>query len=224
MRTRTLEIATDRDTVDAKLANAGSGPTGVLLAHGAGVGQDHEWMTTMRSLIASHGYPVMTFNYAYTAQGRKAPDRMPRLLEVHQAAADRLAAMVDVVVLAGKSMGSRVGAHLADQGGVEAAGLVHYGYPLVPMGRGEPRPTDHLERLPMPQLFFAGTRDRLSPPVAIGDLIARLPAARLEVIEDADHSFRMPKRAPMTTEEALEQIAATTAAWIGSFGQPAGGR
>lgn len=214
MQTRTLKVRSDGDAVSAKLTMGGEGPIGVLLAHGAGVGQQHIWMTTMRRLLAAEGFPVMTFDYAYTAQGRKTPDRMPRLLAVHAAAAERIGSVVDRVVLAGKSMGGRVGAHLADESDLSPAGMVYYGYPLVPMGKGDPRPTDHLERINVPQLFFAGTRDRLSPPPLIRDIAERLPDARVEVIEDADHSFRVPKRTGLSNEAVLEQIAGTTGSWL----------
>ncbi len=35
------------------------------------------------------------------------------------------------------------------------------------------------------------------------------------VVEDADHSFRVPKRAEKSNEEVLGGIVSDTAAWIG---------
>ncbi len=188
---------------------------GVLLAHGAGAGQDHEFMVTLRHRLAESGLGVMTFNYAYTEEGRKAPDRLPKLLEVHRAAADRLSAYFAEVYLGGKSMGGRVGSHLAGDLGWPAAGLIYFGYPLVALGKGEPRDTAHLERISAPQLFFAGTRDRLSPPDLIRPLARRLPAATAEITEDGDHSFKVPKRAGRTYADVIAGLAASTAAWIG---------
>lgn len=214
MQTRSLKVRASSDVVEARLSIESDASCGVLLAHGAGVGQHHGWMTTMRRLLANEGVPVMTFDYAYTAQGRKAPDRLERLLDVHRAAALRLGTYVERVVLAGKSMGGRVGSHLADSGAVPVAGLVYYGYPLVPMGKREPRPTDHLERIAVPQLFFAGTRDRLSPPELLEPMVKRLPRAELHVVTDADHSFRVPKRSSLSNEEVLERIAAATGVWL----------
>ena len=43
-------------------------------------------MTTLRDALADEGLTVMTFNYAYTEAGKRAPDRLPKLLEVHRAA------------------------------------------------------------------------------------------------------------------------------------------
>jgi predicted alpha/beta-hydrolase family hydrolase len=188
---------------------------GLLLAHGAGAGQDHQFMVTLRDALASRGFTTLTFNYAYTETGRKAPDRLPKLLAVHRAAADRLATYCDGVILGGKSMGGRVGSHLAGDEDWDAGGLVYFGYPLVPLGRPEPRDTTHLRNIDAPQLFLAGSRDRLSPPDLIVPLAAGLPNARAEVIEGGDHSFKVPKKLDRTQDEVIAQLAAVTA---GAFG------
>jgi len=198
-------------------AGGGDDPVGVLLAHGAGVGQDHSFMVRVREGLGAAGYATLTFNYAYTEAGRRAPDRLPKLLAVHAAAADRLAQYCGRVVLAGKSMGGRVGSHLAGDVGWPAAGLVYLGYPLVPMGKGEPRPTDHLCRIAAPQLFVAGTRDRLSPPALIEPLAGSLPDAAVIVIPDGDHSFKVPKRAGRSPGEVLDDIVAQVAGWLLQF-------
>jgi predicted alpha/beta-hydrolase family hydrolase len=190
------------------------GPVGVLLAHGAGAGREHPWVTTVAGGLAARGLLVLTFDYRYTEAGRKSPDRLPTLLAVHRAAADALAERSERVVLAGKSMGGRVGAHLAGDEDWPAAGLVYYGYPLVAMGKTDPRPTDHLERIEAPQLFFAGTRDRLGPPELIEQVAATLADAEVIVVDDGDHSFKVPKRAGKSNEEVLGEIVAETSAWI----------
>lgn len=206
------------EAVDARLAMPASPqPVGVLLAHGAGAGQAHPFMGHIRAGLADAGYPTMTFDYAYMDTGRRAPDRLPKLLAVHRAAADRLATYVDGVIFAGKSMGGRVGSHLAGDGEWPASALVYYGYPLVPLGKTEARPTDHLQRIVVPQLFFAGSRDRLSPLAAVRPLVRSLPAATLHEIEDGDHSFNVPKRAGRTTTDVLDELVGVTASWLGGL-------
>lgn len=205
----------DGEKVTARLVapDGGSG-LGVLLAHGAGAGQDHPFMVTLRDSLAAQGLIVMTFNYAYTDAGRKAPDRGPKLLAVHQAAADRLATYCDQVVLAGKSMGGRVASHLAGDLGWPAHALVYFGYPLVPMGKSEPRDTGHLMNIAAPQLFFAGTRDRLGPPDLVADVAADLPRARVDVIDGGDHSFKVPKSSGVTHADVIAGLALATATWL----------
>ncbi len=203
------------EKVSARLAMPNEpAPVGILLAPGAGVGQDHPWMVTVRDLLAAAGLPTMTFNYGYMEAGRKGPDRPPKLLAVHAAAADRMATYVEGVVLVGKSMGGRIGSHLVGDEGWPARALVYLGYPLVPIGKGEPRPTDHLYRIQVPQYFVAGTRDRLSPPALIGPLSRRIPAAEFLRVDDADHSLRVPRRAGRTNEEVLGDVVGSVAQWI----------
>ncbi len=212
---RRLKLEAGDITVTARLAMPVEGTEiGIVLAHGAGAGQDHPWMVTMRESLAAQGFPTMTFNYAYTEGGRKAPDRPPKLLAVHSAALERMLRYVDTVVLAGKSMGGRIASHLAADTTDPVAGLVYFGYPLVPLGKGTPRPTDHLGRIGVPQLFFAGTRDRLSPPDLVSKVASGAKDAELVVIPDADHSFAVPKRSGRTTAETLQGLAATTGEWI----------
>jgi hypothetical protein len=171
-------------------------------------------MVAVRDGLAAAGYPVMTFDYAYAEAGRRSPDRQERLLEVHAAAATRLAARYGSVALVGKSMGGRIASHLAADTGWPAAGLVYLGYPLVPMGKGEPRPTAHLAEIEVPQLFVAGTRDRLGPPDLIREISRGLPDSALAVIDDADHSLRVPKRVGLSGEEVLAGVIGLVAAWL----------
>ena len=203
------------ETVDGRLAMP-SRPrdAAILLAHGAGAGQSHPFMEHLRRGLSNAGYPTLTFDYSYTNAGRRAPDRMNKLLAVHQAAADRLANYAEKVFIAGKSMGGRVGSHLVGDQSWPAAGLIYYGYPLVPLGKTEARPVDHLQAITAPQLFFAGSRDRLSPLDVIRPVVASLPAATLHEIEDGDHSFKVPKRAGRTHDEVLDELVSATVAWL----------
>jgi len=189
-------------------------PIGILLAHGAGAGQEHPFMVHMRRGLAAAGFMTLSFNYAYIEAGRRAPDRMPKLLAVHAAAGERLGTYVDRIALVGKSMGGRVGSHLAGDGGWPAAALVYLGYPLVPLGRTEPRPTEHLQRIDSPQLFIAGSRDRLGPVAAIEETAAALPVAAVQVVQGADHGFAVPKSVGLTRQDVWDGLVAQIARWL----------
>lgn len=211
-------------SVTGRLAMPRSGARlGMLLAHGAGAGQDHPFMTTLRDGIARHGVAVLTFDYPYVEAGRGRPDAPAKLLACHHAAAQHLARNVDTVVLAGKSMGGRMASHLAagvDQNGkpverFEAAGLVYYGYPLVAIGKTEPRDTTHLRATGAPSLFFAGTRDAMGPIDLVRALVDALPAAELHVIAEGNHSFKVPKRAGKSESEVMEELTEASVAWMG---------
>jgi predicted alpha/beta-hydrolase family hydrolase len=190
--------------VEALLSGPGSGQVGVLLAHGAGAGQRHDFMAGMRRRLGAAGLPALSFDYPYIAEGRKAPDRLERLLTCHLAAYRRLAERTGRVVLVGKSMGGRVGGHLAPEVAVD--GVVFLGYPLIPLGKSEPRDTSHLGRVGAPLLFVQGERDRMGPPEAIAPIALDL-GARLEVIAEASHGFAVPKSSGLTRDDVLDRLA-----------------
>jgi predicted alpha/beta-hydrolase family hydrolase len=192
------------------------GSTGIVLAHGAGAGQRHAFMAGLRNRLAASGFPTMTFDYPYLDTGRRAPDRPEVLLACHRAAARRLQPYVDRVILAGKSMGGRMASHLAARG-EPAAGLVVYGYPLVPVGKSVPRSTAHLRDVDAPMLFIAGDRDRMAPLPMLEEVVGGLARARLEVMAGADHSFRLPARSGRSDTDVLEQLVSISVEWIGSI-------
>jgi len=205
VRRRSLEWAEGR-RVD--LIEEGDGATTIVLAHGAGAGQDHPFMAGMRERLAA-AHRVLTFDYPYIAEGRRAPDRMEVLLECHRAVAASAAA--GRLVLGGKSMGGRMASHLD---GVDSAALFFLGYPLVAIGKTEPRDTSHLDGNAAPMLFVQGERDRLGPPHLLESIVAGLPGAAMVVIPDADHGYRVPKRTGIGPVEVLDLLAETVTGWL----------
>lgn len=210
-----ITIATPHGDVGANVRTpAQPSGVGMLLAHGAGAGQSHPWMVGLAERLAASGVLVMTFDYAYMQAGRKAPDRLPKLLDVHEAAFEAVEPMADTIVIGGKSMGGRVGGHLVADDRARPAGIVYYGYPLVAIGKKEPRPTDHLESVPIPQLFVSGTRDRLGPVDLITDVAAGVPGGTLVVIDSGDHSFVPLKATGLSLDDALDSAVSATNDWL----------
>jgi hypothetical protein len=197
-----------RGMVSGRLA--GSGPNGVLLAHGAGTDQDHPFMAGLRDSLAEAGHTVMTFNYSYSERGSKRPDRTERLVEVHRAAADLLRERVDHLFLAGRSMGGRMATYLVAEG-YPATGLVLYAYPLHPAGKEDRLRVAHFADVSVPLLFFQGTRDALSRMELFDRHIRTLPQASVQILEGATHAFR---GAGWTSEKMIERLTADTASWI----------
>ncbi|HAX82597.1 MAG TPA: alpha/beta hydrolase [Actinobacteria bacterium] len=184
----------------------------VLLAPGAGAGSDHPFMTGMRDRLVAAGFRVATFDYPYHAEGRRAPDRFERLVECHHAVYERVGALAgNAPFLVGKSMGGRIGSHLA----VPAPGRVFLGYPLVAMGKQTPRDVSHLAGLG-PMLFVQGERDAMAPLALIQTVVAGLEAATLEVVPDADHGFRVPRRTGIDAAAMLDHIGSIVASWMRS--------
>lgn len=187
--------------------------TPILLAHGAGLGQHHPWMLLMRSRLVVAGHLVMTFDYTYMEAGRKAPDRLPKLLDVHEAVADSFSKRAGAILLAGKSMGGRVGSHLVADERCDTMGLVYLGYPLVAMGKTEPRDTEHLMRIAVPQLFVSGTRDRMGPRLAIESVASVVPNGSVVFVEDGDHSLTPLKRTGRNIEDSIDSAVLSIQEW-----------
>jgi uncharacterized protein len=186
----------------------------VLLAHGAGLGQHHDWMVAVRSRLVARGHPVMTFDYLYMHEGRKAPDRLPKLLDAHEAAAVVLQEAAGQMIIVGKSMGGRVGSHLVAEGRCDALGLVYLGYPLVAMGKTEPRNVDHLLAIQEPQLFISGTRDPMGPTESIATVAQAVPNGTPVFIDDGDHSLVPRKKSGRTLDENLDAAVDAVEVWL----------
>lgn len=190
-----------------------AGETGLLLAPGAGTNREHPLIAGLAQQLAGQGVTVMTFDYPYAAAGKKRPDRPEILTEAHRAAAAVLRARVGPrLLLAGRSMGGRIGSILAAEG-EPCAGLVCYAYPLHPAGRPDTLRVEHLSRIAVPALFFQGSRDALSR----GDLFDRhiRPWATVIDMIGADHSFRIPG---LDRGELNHRLAVDTAGWVAGLG------
>jgi predicted alpha/beta-hydrolase family hydrolase len=228
LRIETPEASMSRDvTIEWRPGRAVSGRCAgpddgllpaVLLAHGAGVGQDHPGVAGLRYRLAAAGVRVLTFNYPYMEAGKRRPDSQAILLECHRAALQWLRAEAGHdVILAGRSMGGRMGTYLA-AGGEPVKGIVLYAYPMHPAGKPDRLRIDHLADIPVPMLFFSGTRDSLARVDMIDAHLRPLPRATVEIVDDADHSFRVPKRAGRSAEEVLDGIVARTVSWMEELG------
>lgn len=136
---------------------------------------------------------VVSFDYPYMAAGRRAPDKLPALVEAHRAAL-RAAQQrhAGPVILIGKSMGGRVGCHLALEETV--AGLVCLGYPLKGAGKAGKLRDEVLLALRTPVLFVQGTRDALCPLELLAEVRTRMQiVSELEIVESGDHSLLATK-------------------------------
>src|SRR5690606_31477785 len=104
-----------------------------LFAHGAGASASSPWMTRYAEALGRLG-KVVAFNYPYMQTGRKTPDRLDVLVSAHAEALNAARQRHrGKMVLIGKSMGGRIGCHLALEQPVD--GVVCLGYPLKAMGK-----------------------------------------------------------------------------------------
>jgi predicted alpha/beta-hydrolase family hydrolase len=160
---------------------------------------------------------VVTFDYAYMQQGQRRPDPLPQLIASHrQALASARQGSDRPVFLIGKSMGGRIGCHVALEESV--AGVICFGYPLC--GGGDPtRLRDKvLRQLRTPILFVQGTRDPLCPLELLETIRSEMTCANfLHVVEGGDHSLLVLKRQLKADGETQEEIDQRILAAIATF-------
>ena len=164
-----------------------------LFAPGAGAPSSHPWMRHWAELLGTIGI-VRAFDYPYMIEGRKRPDPLPKLIASHRAALRQARqAHSGQIVLIGKSMGSRIGCHVATE--EEVSALVCLGYPLCGGGDRTKLRDKVLLQLATPILFVQGTRDPLCPLDLLQQVRDKLSARNeLYVVEGGNHSLIVTKR------------------------------
>ena len=119
-------------------------------------------------------------DFPYRKEGRKAPDRAPKLVaslndEVAAYAAD-LGIGPERIALGGRSMGGRI-CSMAVAEGLAASGLVLLSYPLHPPGKPDRLRVDHFGAITVPTLFVNGDRDPFGTPDELDEHLGAIPAA-----------------------------------------------
>lgn len=149
---------------------------------------------------------VVTFDYDYMRENRRRPDRLPQLIAAHRSALAAARTESDErVILIGKSMGGRVGCHVALEETVNA--LVCLGYPLCAMGDRTKMRDEVLLALHTPILFVQGTRDSLCPLDLLEAVQSKMKTRHvLHLVEGGDHSLRLTKRDLQSHGETQDDV------------------
>ena len=187
----------------------------LVLAHGAGAGQNSPWMVKAAQALADRGVSCATFDFPYITAGRKVPDRAP-VLEAHWREAleeARTASPGLPLFIGGKSMGGRIASHIAAQGVEGVGGLVFFGYPLHPPGQPAKRRDAHLPDISEPMLFIQGSADTFGNEDEMRALVGTLHHSTLHVVPGGDHSFKV-RGGAKAVEAAFTDVIDTATAWI----------
>ena len=189
-----------------------------VLAHGAGAGMTHPFMTAVAAGMAERCIATVRYQFPYMERGSKRPDA-PILAHatVRAAVVDATHRLAGLPMFAGgKSFGGRMTSQaqaLAPLPGVR--GLVFLGFPLHPAGKPSDERAAHLSNVRVPMLFLQGTRDELASLDLLRAVTTNLgQRASLHLCDAADHSFHAPARSGRTDAEILGEALDTLAAWI----------
>jgi predicted alpha/beta-hydrolase family hydrolase len=200
--------------------DGGAVAAALILAHGAGAGQRSTFMVEFARALSALGLDIVTFNFLYTEQGRKIPDRPPLLEACYLAVIEAVRAKLDsarrALYIGGKSMGGRIATQVAAaDADVPVAGLVLLGYPLHPPGKPTERRDKHLPAVRRRMLFVQGSRDAFGTPDELSPVLRTLqPAATLHVVTQGDHSFKLPRKDPAAQAAVHTEVQRVIEAWI----------
>jgi predicted alpha/beta-hydrolase family hydrolase len=194
-------------------------PLGLLvLAHGAGAGQQHPFMTTVAKGFAARAIDVVTFDFPYMRARKKVPDRAPVLEQAFSEviAAARRWSRASRLFIGGKSMGGRMATHLGAARLDRLAGIVVFGYPLHPPGKPDQLRVAHLPSIGAPVLIVQGERDAFGTPPELKPALDSMTApVELQVVRGGDHSLAVSGR---RREDVLDEVLDVATAWMRKTG------
>ena len=177
----------------------------------------HPFMESLSAELASEGVATLRYQFPYMEERRRIPDAPGVLLStVRSAVRAASQAAPDLPLFAGgKSMGGRMTSQAAAEAPLNGVrGLVFFGFPLHPPNRLGTTRAEHLAKVTVPMLFLQGTRDTFADLKLLRPICAELgPQATLHTINDADHSFHVPKGTGKTDSEVLHELVQAVSSW-----------
>jgi uncharacterized protein len=193
-----------------------------VLAHGAGAGMTHPFMSAMANGLAERGVATLRYQFPYMEQRSKRPD-LPKLAHATVRAAVLEAARLvpDLALFAG---GRSFGGRMTSQAQAAAplpgvGGLIFLGFPLHPAGKPSVDRARHLFDVQIPMLFLQGTKDELADLELLEGVCGQLGSrAILKLFEHADHSFHVPARTGRKDVEIRAELLDVLAGWINQIG------
>ena len=196
-----------------------------VFAHGAGAGMNHPFMLRASEALEARGIATHRYEFPYMQAQKSRPDP-PAVAEeaVRKAVAEAAQRHPGLPILAGgKSFGGRMTSQAqGSQPMPGVRGLVFFGFPLHPPGKPGTSRAEHLMSVDVPMLFLQGTRDEFATPELLRGVVERLgQRATLHLIEEGDHSFKVPKRTGKTEGDVMEELANAVQNWVARVASPA---
>jgi predicted alpha/beta-hydrolase family hydrolase len=191
-----LEVSPSIGMVSAEYIVPEASKCIMTLAHGAGAGMHHLFMTSLAASLSDVGIATLRFNFPFTEHKKGRPDT-PAV--AHQTIAAAITAAHQAfptlpIFAAGKSFGGRMTSqYISANPRPEVKGLVFYGFPLHPAGKPSIDRAEHLKDIKVKMLFLQGTKDDLATWDLIASVCSSLSKAKLVKIEGANHMFKAGK-------------------------------
>ncbi len=185
---------------------------------------NHPFMERAARALGEHGIATHRYEFPYMQAKKNRPDP-PAVAEeaVRQAVAEAARQLPGLPIFAGgKSFGGRMTSQAqASQPMPGVRGLVFFGFPLHPPGRPGTARAEHLTSVDVPMLFLQGTRDEFAQLDVLREVVRKLgDRATLHLVDEGDHSFKVPKRTGKTEADVMNELADTIHKWIARVVSP----
>jgi uncharacterized protein len=189
----------------------------LVLAHGAGAGMEHPFMTALAQDLEARDIATLRYQFPYMERGEKRTDPPPMCHATVRAAIAAARRLVpDLPLIAGgKSFGGRMTSQTQAAMPLPGVrGLAFFGFPLHPADKPSIERGSHLAKVKIPMLFLQGTRDNLADLDLLRPLVEGLQTfATLKALEGADHSFHVLKRSGRTDKDVNTEMLDAFIAW-----------
>lgn len=190
---------------------------GVVIAHGMSNDMNNPLIIAMADGLAEKGITSLRFNFLYRERQRNSPDPEHRLIHTFGCAVHRMKEEIGsaLVIAAGKSLGARMAAQATAGGDITPPGLIFLGYPLHAPGRKDKLRDAPLYRIKAPMLFFQGTRDPFCDLSLMNQVLKKITVpAQLNVVDNGDHGFKLPKSDPRPQDDIHAQMITDCLGWL----------
>ena len=209
-----VDLPAGRVEVSGDLALPGDAWAFAAIAHGAGAGYRHPFLTGFARSLAQQGVGTLRFNFPYVEAGRRMPGPAAHAVATWVAVMAFASAQTGAPTFAvGKSYGGRMASMAAAEGAIAPSGLVYLGYPLHPPGAPDKPRVAHLPAVGPPQLFVEGRTDPfVDPHSQLEEAVATCRDAEIAWLEGG-HSFEVKGR-KRAADEIGSGLAPLVAEWM----------
>ncbi|GAA0619299.1 hydrolase [Kribbella sandramycini] len=177
----------------------------LALGHGAGGGIDSGDLAALAARLPKQDINVFLIEQPWRRAGKKlAP--APKVLDEAWIAIIGQLRVRTPLVIGGRSAGARVACRTASSLG--ASGVLALAFPLHAPGKPEKSRVAELQGAGLPTLVVQGERDTFGTPEEFP------PLTEMAVVPDADHAFKVPKKAVLTQEESYELLVEAVLEWV----------
>ncbi|MFD3608629.1 alpha/beta family hydrolase [Streptomyces atroolivaceus] len=179
----------------------------LAVSHGAGGGIEARDLQALAAALPGRRVTVALVEQPWRVAGKKlAP--APRTLDTGwRGLWPALTAPGLPVVAGGRSAGARVACRTAAE--LDARAVLALSFPLHPPGKPEKSRADELLGVGVPALVVQGGRDPFGRP-------EEFPPGEHGLVEVpyADHGFAVPRKAPLTQDQAMDLLSGAVAEWL----------